>query len=380
MSRGRVVAVSGDHLVLWDAGLVTTVEITTSRLGEQAQHVCPGDLVTVVDGVVNVFSRGPGQEWPPSLQAPGHDLARFTPERWARLRERARLLRSLRGWFEARGFLEVETPLIVPSPGTEVHLDPVAVELREGPGRAAEKRWLITSPEYAMKRLLVAGSPPIYQICKVFRDGERGGNHRPEFTMLEWYRPWVRGYEVLMEDCESLLTTLAGDQLTWRGQRFDLRPPWPRHTFHDLLRERADIADPYTLDADQQLFAWVDRVEPTLGQGRPELVIEWPVALASLSRVKSSDPRVAERFELYLGRLELANAFAELTDSIEQRRRCEEDNLERVRLNRPTLPLDEDFLGALHTGLAPSAGIALGLDRLMMVLTDATTIDDVVAF
>ncbi|HRE90300.1 MAG TPA: EF-P lysine aminoacylase EpmA [Myxococcota bacterium] len=364
------------ELVLFDAGRLATVVCERAPDGSTVR---PGDLVTVEAGVVRVHSRGEG-EWPPSMGERGADLARFTPERFERLRRRARLIGELRSWFERQGFLEVETPLVVPSPGTEVHLDPVPIMLSEGPGRAPLPRWLITSPEYAMKRLLAAGAPPIYQICKVFRDGERGGNHRPEFTMLEWYRPWVDGYECLMRDCEDLVTSLAGDSLTWGGRRFDLRPPWPRHTFHTLLRERADIADPYTLDPEAQLFAWVDRVEATLGQERPELVIEWPVALASLSRVKASDPRVAERFELYLGRLELANAFAELTDADEQRRRCEEDNAERLRTGRPALPLDEDFLGALAAGMPPSAGIALGLDRLMMVLTDAASIDEVLAF
>lgn len=375
-ARGRVVAVRDGRVILFDAGRV--VDLVCEGASDH-RPVRPGDLVTVEHGVAHVLIEGRG-EWPPSMGESGADLARFTPTRFERLGKRARLVRELRAWFDRQGFLEVETPLVVPSPGTEVHLDPVPVRLSEGPGRDPLPRWLITSPEYAMKRLLAAGSPPIYQICKVFRDGERGGNHRPEFTMLEWYRPWVDGYECLMRDCEALLTTLAGDALTWRGRRYDLRPPWPRHTFHALLRERADIADPYALDPDAQLFAWVDRVEATLGEERPELVIEWPVALASLSRVKADDPRVAERFELYLGRLELANAFAELTDADEQRRRCEEDNAERLRTGRPVLPLDEDFLGALSAGMPPSAGIALGLDRLMMVLTDAATIDEVLAF
>lgn len=364
------------RLVLFDAGRVVEV---VCEPGSDGDPVRPGDLVTVDDGIVRVCFRGSG-EWPPSMGERGDDLARFSPERFERLAKRARLTRALRTWFDEKGFLEVETPLVVPSPGTEVHLDPVAVTLSEGPGRSVEPRWLITSPEYAMKRLLAAGAPPIYQICKVFRDAERGANHRPEFTMLEWYRPWVDGYECLMRDCEELFSALAGDTITWRGRHYDLRPPWPRHTFHELLRERADVVDPYALDPDAQLFAWVDRVETTLGLERPELVIEWPVALASLSRVKADDPRVAERFELYLGRLELANAFAELTDPNEQRRRCEEDNAERTRTGRPGLPLDEDFLGALSAGMPPSAGIALGLDRLMMVLTDAATIDEVLAF
>jgi lysyl-tRNA synthetase class 2 len=339
-----------------------------------------GDLVmSTPAGVERVF-HSPRGEWPPSLGSPGEDLARFTAERWDRLRRRAAIVRGTRQWFENRGFLEVETPLVVRSPGTEVHLDPVGVKLRETTGQATSERWLITSPEYAMKRLLAAGAPPIWQMCKVFRDGERGGNHRPEFTMLEWYRPWVEGYAVLMDDCESLLTTLAGDHLDWRGKRYELGRPWPRLRFFDLLRERAGLLNPESLTPDHWFAALVDKVEPTLGVERPEFVIEWPIELASLSRPHPENPRVAERFELYLGRLELANAFAELTDSQEQRRRCELDNAEREASGKPVLPVDEDFLGALEAGMPPSAGIAMGFDRLVMVLTDAATIDDVLAF
>lgn len=380
--RGRVVAVTADGLLLLDRGRLR--DLPLGGLGFQRDaalaDVRVGDLVWVRDGRVELVHRPGRPEWPPSAQTPGSRLAKLGPERWRRLEQRAEIARRVRRWFDDRGFLEVETPLVVPSPGTELHLDPVAVDLSEAPGRTPERRWLITSPEYAMKELLAAGAPPIYQLCRVFRDGERGGHHRPEFTMLEWYRPWVDGYGVIMEDCESLLTTLAGERLRWRGQDFDLRPPWPRLRFFDLLRERADIREPEGLGPDRWIEALVDRVEPTLGLTGPELVIEWPVELASLSRQHPKNPLVSERFELYLGRLELANAFGELTDAGEQRRRCELDNLERRRVGKPELPLDDHFLGALTVGMPPSAGIALGFDRLVMVLTDAASIDEVLAF
>lgn len=342
----------------------------------------PGDLVArVASGTrLELVTRGPG-EWPPSLGAPGADLGRFVGARWDRLAARSRLLRATREWFHREGFLEVETPLVVPSPGTEAHLDPVGVRLSEAPGVAAAQRWLITSPEYAMKRLLAAGAGPIYQLGKVFRDGERGGRHRPEFTMLEWYRPDAPSYEVVMDDCERLVRSLAGgDSLSYRGRRYALDGPWPRHRFFDLLRERADLAHPESLGPDAWLMALVDRLEPTLGADGPEFLIEWPIELASLSRMKPDDPRVAERFELYFAGIELANAFSELTDAAEQRARCEADNALRRALGKPELPLDEDFLGALAAGLPPSAGIALGFDRLVMLLTDAASIDDVLAF
>jgi lysyl-tRNA synthetase class 2 len=270
----------------------------------------------------------------------------------------------------------------VKSPGTETHLDPVSAAVIWEPGGRREAAYLITSPEYAMKRLLAAGAGPIFQLGRVFRDGERGGNHRPEFTMLEWYRPWRDdGYEGLFADCEGLIGTLAErDTLVWKGRRFDLRPPWRRITFFDALKERADIVDPRGLTPEAWLEALVDRVEPTLGEDGPEFLTEWPMALASLARRAPHDPDVAERFELYIGQLELANAFAELTDATEQRARCEADNVERRALGRPELPLDAAFLGALEVGMPPSTGIALGFDRLVMLLTDSATIDAVSAF
>ncbi len=368
---GRVLAVGQGAFVVLEHGSAAVVTVPAFAGADV------GDIVAF-DG--RVLARGPGH-WPPDRDMPGADLARFDGAHWARLKRRAQLVKRTREWFEQQGFLEVETPIVVPSAGTETHLDPVAVTLHPAPGAAAETQWLITSPEYAMKRLLVGGAGPIWQLTKVFRDGERGRNHRPEFSILEWYRPNVPGYECLMQDCESLVRALnGGDQLTWRGRTYDLGAPWPRHTFFDLCRQRADVADPEGLDVDRWLQILVERIEPTLGMERPEFLIEWPVQMASLARAKADDPRVAERFELYLGRLELGNAFAELVDAAEQRRRCLAENEERRAAGKPVMPIDEDFLGALASGMPPSAGIAIGFDRLVMVLSDAASIDDVVAF
>lgn len=378
LASGRVLSKTLTEVLLQTAHGVTAFEVDTSA-------VEAGALISIFeqsDGTraARIVHASPQAEWPPSRGAAGDDLGRMTPDFWRRLRARADILKRTRAWFDSRGFLEVETPLLVPSPGTETHLDPVSATLHPSPGAPPETRWLITSPEYAMKRLLAGGAPPIWQLCKVFRDGERGRNHRPEFTMLEWYRPWVDGYACLMDDCESLLRHLAGPTLCWRGRTYDLSAPFPRLRFFDLLRERADIAHPEGLGVDRWLEALVDRIEPTLGLEQPEFLCEWPVEMASLSRRAPHDPRVAERFELYLGTLELGNAFAELTDAAEQRARCEADNAERRASGKPELPLDDDFLGALEAGLPPSAGIAVGFDRLVMVLTDARAIDDVVAF
>ncbi len=375
-------AISGRVLSRDDGGLLVQTVSGLVHVPLERPAAAVGDLISIFEqsAEIDIVHRPPSPEWPPSMGTAGDDLGRMTPAFWQRMRARADLTAKTREWFRREGFLEVETPLLVPSPGTETHLDPVAARLTPHPGAAMETRYLITSPEYAMKRLLAGGAPPIWQLCKVFRDGERGRNHRPEFSILEWYRPWVDGYECLMDDCESLLRHLAGDHLTWRGKRYDLRDPFPRLRFFDLLRERADIAHPEDLGVDRWLEILVDRIEPTLGLERPEFLCEWPIEMASLSRRAPHDPRVALRFELYLGTLELGNAFAELTDAKEQRARCASDNLERRASNKAELPLDPDFLGALEAGLPPSAGIAVGFDRLVMVLTDAGSIDEVLTF
>ncbi len=375
--HGRVLANTEGTLVLFQAGRVTRCPCPVAA----REAVRPGDLVAVEGGELVFHAPGPGQ-WPPPSSSPAADLGAFTGDRFLRLAERSRLLQATRGWFCSQGFTEVETPLIVPSPGTETHLDPVLVKLTWRPGAAPTDAWLITSPEYAMKRLLAAGAGPIFQLGRVFRDGERGRHHRPEFTMLEWYRPWVRdGYEALFGDCEALIRHLAGQRhLRWRGANYDLEGPWRRTSFFEALETRAGLREPRRLGPDAWFAALVERVEPTLGVDGPEFLTEWPASLASLSRRKADDPEVAERFELYLGGLELANAFAELTDPVEQRARCEADNAERRALGRPELPLDPRFLAALEVGLPPSAGIALGFDRLAMVLADSADIADVLTF
>lgn len=331
-----------------------------------------GDLV---EGERVVF-RHPSGVWP----APGSDGARFSDgARWPRLRERASILATTRAHFEARGFCAVETPLVVDTPGTEVHIAPTAVWQSAAPGEPPRTRWLIASPELHMKRLLAGGAGPIYQITRVFRDGERGRHHRAEFSMLEWYRPWA-GIEALMDDCEAWITALAPGGIRWNGQDLELSRPWPRIAFLDALRQRAGVAEPERLTPGEQLAAFVEHVEPSLGQRGPEFLTDWPIALASLARANPDDPRVAERFELFCGGLELGNAYGELCDAGEQRRRCLAENDERRALGLPELPLDEAFLQALAEGMPPSAGIAVGLDRVVMLLLDAGDIDEVLAF
>jgi lysyl-tRNA synthetase class 2 len=231
-----------------------------------------------------------------------------------------------------------------------------------------------------MKRLLAAGAPPIFSLGPVWRDGESGARHRPEFTLLEWYRPW-EDLEALYVDCETWLKGLHGHStLQYQGETLRWQAPWPRLPFLKLLEERAGIVEPERLTADEQLYAFVDGVEGSLGQEVPEFVVDYPVAFASLARRQPDRPDLAERFELYAAGLELSNAFGELTDASEQRERCEADNQIREQSGKETLPLDEAFLDALESGMPPSAGIAVGMDRVVMLLCDAATIDEVRAF
>ncbi|MEW6334081.1 MAG: EF-P lysine aminoacylase EpmA [Thermodesulfobacteriota bacterium] len=289
------------------------------------------------------------------------------------LKVRASMIRSIRRFFEDRDFLECETPLRIPAPAPETHIDAVA----------SGDWFLQTSPELCMKRLLAAGYPKLFQICKCFRAGERGDFHLPEFTMLEWYRAGT-DYYALMEDCESLMTHVAGelglgDTVRWQGRRICLSPPWERMTVRDAFARYAGISVDEALQDDCFDQTMVCRIEPHLGMERPVFLYEYPAELGALARVSAVTPGVAERFELYAAGVELANAFSELTDAAEQRRRFEKAILDRRIRKGPATPLPERFLDAL-SGMPPSAGIALGVDRLAMILTDRAAIGDVVAF
>lgn len=380
---GRVLAVDDARLILLADG-VPRVHAFPRHLPEPLA----GDFVTLeLEGdavqACTVVGRSASQPFPPAtcdllrLQRDGGRLHR-------NLGQRAVIVDGVRAFFRGRGFVEVETPLLVQSAGVEVHLAPVAARVSERYGAPPTTRYLITSPEYQMKRLLAGGMEKIFQICKVFRDGEHGRRHRVEFSMLEWYRAYA-DYEALMTDCEELVTGLAatlglGSSLSAGGRRLDLSRPWRRLTFREALRERGGVSDPDALTADEQERVLVERVDPTLGASAPEFLIEWPASMASLARRKAGDPRVAERVELYAGGLELANGFSELVDPEEQAARFAADVSERCRLGLPPLPTDEGYLEALRVGVPPSAGIALGVDRLVMLLLGETDIANVLAF
>lgn len=289
------------------------------------------------------------------------------------LQMRAVLIQNIRLYFIRQGFLEVDTPVRIPAPAPEEHI--------EAP--SAGDWFLQTSPEICMKRLLAAGYSRIFQISKCFRAGERGKMHLPEFSMLEWY---VAGfdYRLLMDQCEDLLRTMAkesgfGDSISRRDARIDLSSPWERISVAEAFAGYAPVTLECALKQDRFEEILVEHIEPHLGRTKPSFLYDYPAELAALAKLKDEDSGVAERFELYIGSLEIANGFSELTDAGQQRRRFLKAKELRAQKGCADYPLPEKFLAALPE-MPPSAGIALGIDRLVMLFTGAATIDDVVFF
>ncbi len=295
----------------------------------------------------------------------------------------------LRTFFAARDVLEVDTPVLGTAGSTDPHLASFSAHY-SGPGAPQGRTlYLQTSPEFAMKRLLAAGSGPIYQIGKAFRDGEAGRLHNPEFSLLEWYRPGF-SYHELMDEVDVLLRTVLGV------------PPAERCTYHELLGvhagvksaaprlqelrtacQRLGIVPPPVMedDVDDWLtLLWTHAVEPRLGRSRPSFVYDYPATQAMLARVRSDDPPVAERFEVFVNGVELANGFQELADAAEQRRRFEADLTRRRARDAESVAMDERLLAALATGLPPCSGVALGVDRLVMLATATVSVEQVIAF
>jgi lysyl-tRNA synthetase class 2 len=285
------------------------------------------------------------------------------------LTERARIIQNIRSFFIDRGYLEVETPHRIPANAPEPHIDAVAS------GSCA----LHTSPELAMKRMLAAGYEQLFQVCRVWREGERGQFHLPEFTLLEWYRTGI-DYNALMNECMELLSVLVpGGKLYRDGRTIELAMPWQKLTVSEAFAQYASMGLNQALASNCFEEILTSEVEPHLGNEKPTFLTEYPSSLAALARTKPGEPQVAERFELYIDGLELANAFSELTDAEEQRHRFEEDEELRRSVGKTPYPLPEKFLAELAT-MPEAAGIALGLDRLIMLITETEKIDDVVAF
>lgn len=329
------------------------------------------------------------------------ERAWWTPESFERrrpyLETRGRVLRAVRDVFAARDFVEVETPALQRSPGLEPHLKAFATML-DRPGEGSVPMFLHTSPEYAMKKLLVAGVPRLFQLTHCFRNGERGATHHPEFTMLEWYRAGA-AYLDLIDDCQALLRAAGAALFSWQGHVCDPHAAWQRLTVAEAFARHCGIdilatgesvealaaaaqplgIAPHHGDSWEDLFfrIFLAAIEPKLGIGAPTVLYEYPIAMAALARAKPGDPRLCERFELYVCGLELANAFGELTDAAEQRQRFARDQATKRALYGETYPVDEDFVAALQFGLPPSAGIALGFDRLVMLAAGASHIEDV---
>ncbi len=284
-----------------------------------------------------------------------------------KLMERARIVQAIRAFFVAHDFLEVETPQRIPANAPEMHIDPLP----------SGKMWLQTSPELAMKRLLAAGYGSLFQICKVWRGEERGRNHLSEFTLLEWYRP-DHNYTTLMIDCEQLCQNLVPTgSLDYQESTINLTPPWPRLTVAEAFARFASCSLDEALTTDRFEEILTTEIEPQLGMD-PIFLTEYPAEMAALARLKPGDAACSERFELYIGGLEIANAFSELTDPTEQRQRFEIEESARRTAGKPAVNLPEPFLKELKD-MPESAGIALGVDRLVMLLTNSPTIDQVVA-
>lgn len=295
------------------------------------------------------------------------------PRRKNALLARSRIITIIRGFFENRGFLDVETPCRIPAPVPELYID--AIPSREW--------YLQTSPELAMKRLLAAGHDKVFQICRCWRDGERGRFHLPEFTMLEWYRADA-DYTDLMTDCEELLRAVVAavsntTRIRFQGIEVDVAVPATRLSVREAFLRSTHLSSEEALARNCFDELMAEKIEPFLGVGTPTILYDYPLARGALARRKPNDPSLAERFELYLCGVELANAFSELTDPEEQQERFRQDSEERRLAGKDPYPFPQPFLDDLTT-MPPSAGIALGIDRLVMLLLDAPSIDDVVAF
>lgn len=291
------------------------------------------------------------------------------------LHKRAQLMQAVRTFFHNEGFLEVETPLLIPANAPEEHIDPVMVH---------PAGQLQTSPEICMKRLLCRGYKRIFQISRCWRASERGSRHLTEFTMLEWYRTDA-DYHQLMQDCENLLRFVTSNcttdnRLHYGETAINPADEWQYITVKDAFNRFTGTSLKKALATDCFEELMDGQIEPALAKKPvPVILTDYPVEMATLARIKKDSPDFAERFELYIGGMELANGFSELADADEQRLRFKAANTVRTKRGATTMPLPEPFLAELHA-LPPSAGIALGFDRLAMLISGAKTIDEVVAF
>jgi len=290
-----------------------------------------------------------------------------------KLIKRALIIQAIRNFFLENNYLEVDTPIRIPAPAPEAHIDSFM----------SEGWFLQSSPELAMKRLVAMGHKRIFQICKCFRKDERGTRHLTELTMLEWYTA-SHTYKDLMEQCTLLIRHVAKetglkDNLTYMGKTIDLASPWQSLTVEEAFNRYTDTTLERAVAENNFDEQMAFEIEPELGRKVPTFIMDYPASMAALSKLKPGNLQFAERFELYIAGMELANGFSELTDPVEQRRRFEAETIIRTRYGKPATPMPEPFLRDLAS-MPEAAGIALGVDRLIMLFTDTDSIDDVVAF
>lgn len=398
---GRVISFPSTQLMILDTRLGRQ-EVVLSE--PHPPEVNPGDIVKVHLGKVSTLT-------PNRSGSTLHHETLQNPRRQKALQTRQKVESGIRAYFTSHDFLETRTPLLVPCPGMEPHIRPFQLANSQA---YQQSMYLPTSPEFAMKRLLVGGLEKIFQLCPAFRDEPLSITHNPEFTLLEWYRAYAT-YEDIMVDVENLVAQLAtqingGPWLTYQGREISLAPPWPRLKVRDLFMKFAgvDLTQNQSAESlsahckrlglmvsqktesrpgdcqrnwdDLYFNIWLNVIEPKLPQDHAVFVTRYPASQAALS-VIDQDPdgsHWARRFEVYAGGLELGNAFEELTDPVEQRRRFVKDMELRTQVYGPGFPknpLDEDFLSALSEGMPPSSGIAMGVDRLIMLLADEPEID-----
>jgi lysyl-tRNA synthetase class 2 len=289
------------------------------------------------------------------------------------LKLRARTVQAVRDFFIGKDYLEIETPCRIPAPAPEEHID----------AQISGNWYLQTSPELCMKRLLTAGYPRIFQICKCFRQNERGSKHLPELTMLEWYTSETDYFD-MMAQTEDLVYFVAeninsGNHLVYQGNKIDLNKPWPKISVAEVFEKFTSTTLEGALSEDLFDELMTSEIEPNLGRKRPVFLYDYPASFAPLAMAKPGNPSLAQRFELYIAGLELCNAFTELNDSEEQRKKFEIEQNKRHNLGKIVYPMPEKFLESLKF-MPGASGNALGIDRLVMLFADTTKIDDVVAF
>ncbi len=326
--------------------------------------------------------------------------------RYHNLTIRAKILRHIRHFFDEHGFIEVETPLLAHSPGMEPFLESFSTEYFDESAGKLRRLYLPTSPEFHMKRLLSEGFDRIYQVTRAFRNNESGPMHHPEFTMLEWYRGGA-GYDQIMADSEEMISAVATQvsgtpMIHGNSREISLLPPWDRITVREAwhryagidldqcgtvenLRragKEAGVENLQESDDWETLYfkIFLTCIESKLGVEKPVILYEYPASMAALARIKPQDPSVALRFEIYIDGIELGNAFDELTDPLVQAQRIEEAREQQICMNREPFPRDEFFMAALEKGIPPSAGIALGVDRLVMLILGTRDIQDVLSY